>query len=133
MLRQQQLQRQQEQNSSYEQQQRVTTQQISPSAQHRSTAGFGGGQPYQQVSPNQQGRSRAELEQRQRQDEQGFLLEIFQKTFLIDLFRLSCSSTSNSCSKRPTTTRTTFTSRWNSSINSSHIFFYFSIKILFAS
>jgi hypothetical protein len=75
------------------------------------------------------------LEQRQRQDEQGFLLEIFQKTFLIDLFRLSCSSTSNSCSKSPTTTttRTTFTSRWNSSINSSHIFFYFSIKILFAS
>jgi hypothetical protein len=71
LLRQQQLQRQQEQNSHYEQQHRVTVQQVSPSStyqqeQHRSTAGFGGGQ-----QPSQ-GRARSASE-RQRQDEQGFL------------------------------------------------------------
>jgi hypothetical protein len=70
LLRQQQLQRQHEQNSHYEQQHRVTAQQISPSTQHRSTAGFPGGQQYQQ------GRGRSESE-RQRQDEQGFLFEMF--------------------------------------------------------
>lgn len=64
LLRQQQLQRQQEQ--------RVTAQQISPSTQHRSTAGFTGGQQHQQVSPNQQ--------ERQRRDEQGFF------SFTISIF-----------------------------------------------
>jgi len=70
LLRQQQLQRQQEQNSFYEQQ-RVSAQQISPSTQHRSTAGFPQGQQNQHVSPNQQGRGRSDSE-RQRQDEQDF-------------------------------------------------------------
>ena len=96
LLRQQQLQRQQEQKSYYEQQQRVTAQQISPSAQHRSTAGFSGGQP------NQQARTRSESE-RQRQDEQGYLSSNVFHDF-INLFRLLCSTTSNGCPKISTTT-----------------------------